>query len=77
MGIFSCLIYISPSSHPHIIPFQAYLRNRDINEVKTGVFRLKGQTFLVPSALVLWDLLSTRVHSFMLPLGQQHNKGFG
>lgn len=43
MGVFFSLIYyISPSSHPHFICFQPYLRTGDINEVKTGVFRLKG-----------------------------------
>lgn len=74
MGVFSCLTYISPSSHPSITRFQPYLRNEDINEVKTGVFRLKGQPFPRPlsSRLVGFTLNSSPfIHAPSGPTTQQ------
>lgn len=68
MGVFSCLIYISPFSHPHITRFQPHFRKEDVNEVKTGVFRLKGQQFPRP--------LSSRLVGFTLDFESIHSCSF-
>lgn len=72
MGVFSCLGSISPCSHPGCCLFP--IGGTDINEVETGIFSLKGRPFLVPPSSVLVGFTLFRVHSFMLQLGQQHNK---
>lgn len=73
MGVFSCLAYISPCSHPGSICFHIWGINADINELKTDVFMLKGQTFLVPSALLrdLRSSLSPFIHALTGPTTPQ------
>lgn len=78
LSLFSLL-----SLTPNIVRQQAFFCNvrginMDINKVTISSHGQKTQLLLVPSALSrLWDLLSYRIHSFMLWLSQLHNKGFG